>query len=95
MRPLLPSADRAQQLGAPSVNLVPSGRVKVSEKVTLWPADADTGGSSILVADFGSLGAAAGGEPSPEGTESGRSAEMGNWRERRFVRLGLSEEDFF
>lgn len=89
MLPLLPSADRAQLLGAPSVNLVPSGRVKVSEKVTVWPTDADTGGSSILVADFGNLGAAVGAEPSPEGTESGRSIQMGNWTERRFVRFGL------
>lgn len=89
MLPVLPSADRAQQLGAPSVNFVPSGRVKVSEKVKVWPADADTTGSSILVADFGNLGAAVGAEPSPEGTESGRSTEMGNWTERRFVRFGL------
>lgn len=79
MLPVLPSADRAQQLGAPSVNFVPSGRVKVSEKVTVWPAVADTGGSSILAADFGNLGTAVGAELSPEeGTESGTSTEMGN-----------------
>lgn len=87
MFPVLPSADRAQQLGAPSVSFVPSGRVKVSEKVKVWPADTDTGGSSILAADFGSLGAWVGPEPGPEGAESGRSTEMANWTERRIGRF--------
>lgn len=58
---------------------MPSGRVKVSEKVNIWPADADTGGSSFLAADLGSFGTSVGPDPGPEGAASGRSTEMGNW----------------
>lgn len=78
-----PSAERAQQLGASSVSLVPSGRDRVSDRMRVWPADTATGGIAFLAADFGSVGALAGAEVFV-GTESVHSMDMGNWIGEKF-----------
>lgn len=78
-----PSAVRAQELGASSVSLVPSGRDRVSDMMRVWPADTATGGISFLAADLGRVGALAGPE-SFVGTESVQYVEMGNWAGQRF-----------
>lgn len=51
---------RAQELGASSVSLDPSGSERLSDKTTVWPADTATGGISFLAADLGTVGALAG-----------------------------------
>lgn len=65
------------------MSLVPSGSVRVSDMMRVWPADTATGGISFLAADLGNTGALVG----PEGfvgAKSVQSWEMGNWRGERF-----------
>lgn len=73
----------AQQLGASSVSLTPSGSDMVSDIMTVWPTDAETGGKSFLTADLGSEGTFL----APSGltdAESVHSVEMWNWLGDRF-----------
>lgn len=83
---LSPSAERAQQLGAPSVSMVPSGSDRVSDRTRVWPADTAAGGMAVLAADLGNLGALAA-AAGFAGTESVHSVKMGNWRGERFACL--------
>ena len=53
---VIPSADRNQQLGAPSVSFVPDGRSNLSLNWRVCPGDAATGESLMPGADLGSLG---------------------------------------
>lgn len=79
----LPSAESAQQLGASSVSFTPSGSDMVSDRMTVWPADAVTGGKSFLAADLGSVGTLV----TPKGftdAESVHSVEMWSWSGDRF-----------
>lgn len=87
-RVVSPSADRAQQLTAPSVSLVPSGSDRLSDMVRVCPADTDTAGATFRTADLGSVGARAG-PGGLAGAASVQSDEMGSWRGET---TGLKEE---
>lgn len=83
MNIFLPSAESAQQLGASSVSFTPSGSEMVSDRTTVWPTDAVTGGKSLLTADLGRVGTLV----APKGftdAESVNSVEMWNWFGDRF-----------
>lgn len=81
---MVPSADRLQKLGASSVSLVPSGSVRLSSMLMVWPGATASGGISSTGADLGNLGVFLGGGAAEEAEELMASATSsvttGSWK---------------